>query len=360
MGLIPILLAGWVASLACAQAGPDTDVDEGRVRAQLGQLGEEFKALGDWQQQADLFRQTLDAIWERNGWNAEADRFAHGVVTELVQIPPWQFDQRVEKMVERFGDRYELSEHGRARFRSALYREVLGGVWNHGAVLFKQTRQMVGQMARNEPFTSEQIAEWTRQSEPMVQDMRRRGDRFLHELGETLEGPARERFERDVESYTRRLTYLSQQREAWARGEWKPEDWGLQDLPAYRDWKPPAPPTGVAAPPRQEMARQMEARAEPHDPATWHWYVGAFVERYQLDRGQRTAAESILAELVERANAYLQTRADRISQVPPQDRAVAPAFGPVRAMFDELRARVERIPTCSQKGVASTQPIVEQ
>lgn len=343
-GILSLVLV-WAASASVrAQTDPKAEPDEGGAWAQMGRLGAEFKKLGDWDQQANLITQTVQDIWARNRWNGEADLFARGMVTEIARIPPWQFDRRIDRMVEMVSDRYEFSDPARARFKGSIYREMLGGVWNHAGTLFDQTSEMVGMMVRGEPFTPELVAEWTRRSTPFMEEMHQRGDQIIEDFSGLIDERHRAQFQHDLESFHRRMAYMDRQREAWAQGKWKPEDWGLGNDPAYRGWSDR----------RRERARvaklrSLSGRAVAHDPNTWQWYVRGFIGTYRLDPGQTAAAESILTELVGRATDYIRPRAQQLAKVARLERATDEAYAPIRALFEELKTRLDRIPTVGQR-----------
>ena len=343
-GILSLVLVWAVPARVCAQTEPEVAPDEGQAWAQMGRLGEELKKLGDWDLQADRITQTVEDVWARNQWNGEADLFARGMVTEIARIPPWQFDRRIDRMVEMVGDRYEFSDPARARFKGSIYRETLGGVWNHAGVLFDQTSEMVGMMVRGEPFTPELVAEWTRRSAPFMEEMRQRSAKIVEDFSGTIDERHRAQFQRDLESLDRRMAYLDGQREAWAQGKWKPEDWGLGNDPAYR-----GRPDRRSDRARAEKLRLLTGRAVAHDPNTWQWYVRGFIGVYHLDPGQTATAESILTELVSRATDYVRPRAEHLAKVPRQQRATDEAYAPIRALFEELKTRLDRIPTAGQR-----------
>jgi hypothetical protein len=86
-----------------------------------------------------------------------------------------------------------------------------------------------------------------------------------------------------------------------------------------------------------------------YDPATWYACVLQLQERFKLDPGQVTTAESLHAELFERAKAYVDKHADTLKQVPPGERDTHAAYEPIRTLFDELNSRLDAIPTTSQR-----------
>lgn len=126
---------------------------------------------------------------------------------------------------------------------------------------------------------------------------------------------------------------------------------------------PTAPPSGNAPP------------APAVDPVTvellgWARYVNDFIERYQLDAGQRDAALSCLVELTSRAAAHRERHADEIADLErrintPQQTTEAKTslaedvlrlYGPIDEMFSELQHRIEEIPTEAQRDRVKATP----
>ncbi|MHC4235371.1 MAG: hypothetical protein ACYSUQ_09680 [Planctomycetota bacterium] len=354
MRLLGGLLCGWLGAGLALAAPPVTipeQPDEQEAAAQLERLSREFKKLGDWEGQFRIIDRAMDNIWSRNHWDSEADLFARETVREVAKIPPWELDRRLDRLAERFSDRYELGPAQRARFRGVIYRETFGFMWSNAGELFEQVRQSVGARVGGQPFTQEQVAEWTRRSEPMMADMQQRIDRMVEELGGTVDKAHRDRFERDLESFERRQAYVYRLRESWKEGGWKPEDWGLEDDPIQR---------GAGRPPSQSRAEENKPAYSKTDPATWEAYVRDFIRRYKLDRGQAAAAESILVELLSRALSYLRANAEALAAISPEERADHELLGPIKAMFTELRSRLERIPTAAQRRDAQAEPTAVQ
>jgi hypothetical protein len=330
---------------AMAQPEPKEPPDEQDVLSGLDRLGKEFEKLGTWEEQVPELTRAVEDVWARAGWNTESDLFARSVATEVAAIPPWQIDRRIDKVVERISDRYELADLARSRLKQSIYRETMGMLWDNAGELFDQAGQWIRMSANGEPVTPELVAEWTRQSEPLMEDFRRRSGTFIEEFGQTVDDRHRALFERDMASYKRRVEYFEQQRQRWAKGEWKPEDWGMKDGLLFRKRPAAARPTSR---PAAGVARQA-GQVLPYDPATWHRYVRDFVNRYELDSAQSAAAYSILAEVVQRASTYLKARAAELEQVRPEQRATHQGFAPVRSLFEELRTRLDRIPRTGQR-----------
>jgi gas vesicle protein len=87
----------------------------------------------------------------------------------------------------------------------------------------------------------------------------------------------------------------------------------------------------------------------------WASYVELFIETYDLDEGQQSTARSILSELQARRDEYEQLYREEFQAIPKngdeKDRASRSAElnAPIREMFDELKARLDRIPRPAQR-----------
>jgi hypothetical protein len=89
-----------------------------------------------------------------------------------------------------------------------------------------------------------------------------------------------------------------------------------------------------------------------HDPATWIAYVVEVRSQYQLDPAQVSTAESIHHELRERAEAFVSSRVEALTAVPAAQRSTHDAYAPVREAFQELRDRIDALPTTAQRTAA--------
>jgi hypothetical protein len=95
-------------------------------------------------------------------------------------------------------------------------------------------------------------------------------------------------------------------------------------------------------------------RLLPYDETTWHAYVRTFTGDYRLDAAQKASADSILDELVARAAQYRRDHLDELSAVPVAQRIYAPAYAPIRVSFEELKARLDALPTRTQRWLRSS------
>lgn len=131
----------------------------------------------------------------------------------------------------------------------------------------------------------------------------------------------------------------------------------------------PEPPQ--AAKPTPEAPRTPEVK--PHQQAEvaptpapplddWDKYVLTLAGKYSFDDAQMTNAQSILRDLKRRANQYRMSRSDAIAKAQLMTEAKAREAElkvlnrPLDAMFEELKQRLESLPTADQRSKAGATP----
>ena len=358
LAVITIAIAATAQAFGAEPAQAEQQPDDNSAVAEVSRLTGELKKLGEWEAQYQIIEHAMDGLWSRNNWTDETDTFARETLREVAKIPPWEFDRRIDKLVERAGDRYAVQPGDRARFKSQVYREAFGFIWNNAPVLLDQTKEYVDMRLSGEAFTPEVVAEWTAESDPLLVDWLERNDRLLEALGEVVGEGKQDLFEKDVERFRVRIKTVQEIRESWAEGGWKPEDWGLENDPIQLKGVPGQEyGPGFSAEERAALLR-LKVRPRRHfeyDPSTWEAYVRNFIALYDLDAGQATAAESILAELLARATDHLTANFVELAEVPRQYRQTHERYAVLRSMFEELRVRLARIPTDAQKRAVAGQ-----
>ena len=307
-------------------------------------LAEAFEQIGDWDQQYEQIAAASGRLWEENGWNDEADLYARDAFLKVACIPPWEIGRRLEKLTEICEERYDLTPRQTQAFRRRVVYDVSKMLFRHGGLIIEQTREYVSAIGSGESISAEQVAQWTRENEPLMQDAKQVFVEFLDDFERTMTPEQRAILARDRGSADKRIRYVEEQRAQWAQGKWDPSKWGLQDDPTPRP-----PPEKPAAQGGRQGSLAEVTRWKDYDPGTWIAYLRHFQQQYALDPGQTTAAESIHTETAERAEAYMQGRAAELGLVPEEDRDTHPVFAPVRALFSELQDRFSALLTSEQR-----------
>jgi hypothetical protein len=108
----------------------------------------------------------------------------------------------------------------------------------------------------------------------------------------------------------------------------------------------------------QEMEQELARLATLSD---WDVYVQDFAARFDLDAAQKTSANSVLTDVKQRAQAYLDSHEEEFKQLrrgpeaaPPSEPDVALArrqelAEPLKQLFAELQDRLNNIPTEAQR-----------
>ena len=382
-------LAFLVPSVVLAQADPDGGV---RSRSSLARtlrltpegrryqsaafnavrdINEGVKALGPWQEQSKLIVNATQRVFQRNGWTTDTDRFAMQLSTDVATIPPWDYTGRFNKFATLIAKRYRLDKMQELTFRGQMMFESFDFFMNHAPALIEQGHDIVETRRQGRPFTADQIARWSGGSLPMVVDWQERLSRISEKMLGRLRPDQIDLVEQDLRNWNRRIDDVSELLARWEQGGWTPNDWGLENHPDYRPKnirKPPtrrkSDPAGGAGPDGEARDAQFELA---QDESRWDKYVRDFIARYKLDAAQQTTALNILAQLQAAASQFRQSRADVLAKLDQwirrtddvQEKAAFvkqrdDSLTRIRDLFDQLKTRLEALPTTSQRRAAES------
>ncbi|MFQ5492033.1 MAG: hypothetical protein ACE5GE_15050 [Phycisphaerae bacterium] len=273
----------------------------------------------------------------------------------------WPTDKLLENMILRTArdaaDRYELSPEQRRQMETQMLKR-----WPR---FLKQNRGRLQPLLNGyleaqfspEPPTQEQVQAWADQALPVLEAVRQQIEAGNEDIRELLTPAQRSLFEAQAAKMRLGLELFSRRMTGWARGDYRQGD--LWNPP--KNWTPP-----TETPP----ADHPEVSSKPADPVelellAWDRYVKDFMAAFDLDAGQRRAAESFLAEAKQRAQAHrdrhrldIERLERRIQAGLPEDRSKVDAelerlYGPIDALFAELERRLKRLPTQAQQQAAS-------
>ncbi len=336
----------WAFLCLAAAAGQSHDEHSDAVPLELQALDRELTAkaqqLGDWSEQYHIVTDVINNIWEQNNWNTEADLFARDTALRIQRIAPWKFEDRMEVLVGSVKERYHFDENQTRQFQEKLYQEMWGLTLKYGPALMGNARDMLDTRLRGEPFTARQVARWARAFDPLMKDFEGDVNRIAADFGAMLTDEQRRIFERDLQSVNKRMTHFVQSSEAWKRGAWRAEDWGLQNDPIHQ-------PENKIRLAQNALNQMLERSVLAHDESTWRRYVRGFITLYELDQAQRKACTTILDDMVTRAKRYRAGKGDDIKKLTPIERSAHALLEPVRTMFTELKSRLNVIPTENQR-----------
>lgn len=308
----------------------------------------------------------------------------------------WPSQKLLGLMLSRWGDeaaaRYELDDRQKQHVQEELVERWSEFLEEQRPVLQPLANEFLEMRMGMEPPPSDQVKEWSARALPALQKVREELRETQAEFREVLTPSQRARFEIDALKTGAGLQLAESKLRRWSEGEVEPEDmW--EPTPAVRRERRKA---RDAAKERQEDAddkdsevddsvvssdgghaapaegQTQERRGKPVDQialelSAWEKFVADFIARHDLNEGQRTAALSCLKELSERAAAHRDRHRVEIEALEMQIESPEPAaekleeirtklhelYGPVDAMFAELKSRLEAIPTAEQRSRAA-------
>jgi hypothetical protein len=217
-----------------------------------------------------------------------------------------------------------------------------------------------------EPPTADQVAKWAARAMPVLDRIRDEIEDAQQQAIDLLDSNQRQQFEAQRGRTAAAMTMAEGMLKQWSVGSFRVQDvWdepkgaqrGAQRHGALDDQPGRAEPPldrGAALPDSQAPTRVDRELRE------WERYVADFCDRYELDRSQRNAADSILREMLSRADDHVRLHRERILAVEQaiespleQDQAgvekeLDEVYGPIDAMFRELDERIHRLPTEGQ------------
>lgn len=367
MYVLMVLLV-WCPPLDATEPDPTQDLAE--VERRLSEVAGHL----DWDREYDQIAAAVDRVWKKNGWVGESHEYARELVLEVAAIPPWRFLDRLSLIHTRVRQRYDLTTGQALRFQAMVLHETGRMFVRHSDVIFEQIGEVLDARQNGGSFNAEQVARWTKESEPLMADMRETVDRLHEAFRVTLRAEQADVFDRDFKAFNERWSHIEGMRAEWAEGKWKPDDWGLPNdamqenqvrarqnaatapAPPSQGHLPVAKPSASTAPQRGQPAAVVTIspasaipRWLPHDPSTWFAYVLEAKKRFEFDAGQLDAAKSVHDEMVARAAGFQAALGQVLESIPAGERATHPAYQPIRHMFEHMRARVDAMATAGQR-----------
>lgn len=372
------------------QAPPDDPAapagEQPPAQPKFREILDESKKLGPWEQNAPLEAEAIGQVFDRNGWNAPEDQFARDLVLRVNRIPPWNQQERQEMFIGALAERYTLSSDQQRRLNRSMQRESLRMTLNHFSQIAPIAMEAVKTRAAGQPFSSEQVARWTTVIRPIAEEGREAIERVSRELARDMNPEQKAALDKDLRALIRRHRTVTQQMVKWENGEWKAEDWGLDRDPIQSGQRQgaasaPAEDSELAA---AKAAAQRSLRgggggaeasgndngaaarmAPPAAEHEWARYVREFAARNEFTNSQRVSAQGILKDMLTRAQHWREANRPRIAAVEARIRANGDPAGiaklsaeldqlnaPLRAMFEELKGRIEALLTAEQRGKA--------
>lgn len=266
------------------------------------------------------------------------------------------------------GRKYDMDESQRTKLREAMLKRWNGFLHDNHVAVEKLANEFLEMRFDAAPPTKQRVRVWAERMTPMVEKLRVHFDQGADELRNLLTPPQRVQFEADALKLGVGLAFAEQRLRQFRDGEFEVND--LWREPGEKRRRPRrrggkdvlktlnADTTSTA--PAHEEADQILMELD-----AWERYVKDFILTYSLDEGQRDAALSVLSELQTRARAHRDYRRVEIAMLEKEiesftgdaakleemKKRLTELYGPIDAMFRELKDRIEKVPTAAQRTV---------
>ncbi len=299
----------------------------------------------------------------------------------------WPSQRLVNLMLVRWAERvshkYELDDVQRAKVREVVTKRWSGFLTQNRSSIQPIVNELIEMRLELQPPTKDRVQAWAERAMPLLEKVREQFDQGTAEFRKVLTPLQRVEFEVDALKIGIGMKLAEQKLQQWKKGKYEQGD--LWEPPSAqrrrrrserRDAGPPAADFGTrgSQPDRTGAAGSLPAGASTTPPPdqtdqialelqAWDRYVEEFIRIYALDEGQRDAVRSVLSELKDRAIAHRDRRRDdmadleqRIETFTGNDDELADLkqqltelYGPIDDMFQELKHRIEQIPTQKQR-----------
>lgn len=289
-------------------------------------------------------------------------------------LSPKLMDLMLARWADAIGRKYDLKDEQRAKLREMAVSRWGGFLRDNASTVQPVINDLIEMRLGLEPPEKKHIQEWAKQALPVFEQVRGQLQASTQDFRQLLDPQQRVEFEVDALKLRVGLQWAQQKLEQWGEGEVDPDDL----------WTPP----GERRERRAELGRRREESKETAKSAgsgekaagaekdqvlqeleLWDRYVQSFMRLYQLDEGQRDAVLSVLNEMKERALAHrerhredIERLEERIGSFSGSDeelealkKELTELYGPIDDMFNELKERIEQIPTASQRAMVARQ-----
>ncbi len=276
----------------------------------------------------------------------------------------WNVDQIMRQAAENIARRYNLNQVQREETEALLVDEVTRFLQAHEDI-WPLVRDLTRYQIEGKAPSGEVAKKIGAKALPLLQEIEDAIFSANERWREILSPEQRKMHDYDLQDMAKTFGKMKDNFEAMARGEARearvfPEPNPNANQPA----RPPRPPRDFVPVPQQPILR--EAGTE----SGWDEWVANFIQKYNLDESQADAARSILRECKQRARDHRNANRDKYAEV--QRRLDDASLGsqaadvrvaklrvwkqierslnkPIMDLYQELQARVNRIPTDAQR-----------
>lgn len=267
----------------------------------------------------------------------------------------WRTDWVLDAYIGQISRHYNLNKEQEEYTRKLLGQRVKGFLQEHERDARALMAEYMEYQISQELPDPKSAQEFARKASPLLQQIRKEIFDGNMRWREILNDEQRLQHDQDLRQMTTFFDTLEQGLDRWKDGRVQPSD-----LPG-------------------RVARPANVGQKPED--AWDYWVRNFIQSYKLDEGQQQTAMSILRELKDEATRYRESNKARFAELEAAQKAIrertpktdpeglaqyqsettriSKQHGdlerPIIALFEQLRTRVEAIPTVDQRRARQAQ-----
>ena len=280
----------------------------------------------------------------------------------------WPTSRMIESLIHRWAaesaQKYDLRPDQRRAVEDKLLKRWSTFLNDNRVELQPLVNEFVEARIALDPPTADQVADWASRAIPVYQRLRANLEEGQSEIRSLMNADQQARFDAERAKKTTGLQVFGSKLKRWSVGNFKQREW----------WRPPRGyqakhAVDNTAGPRRATANRAEGNAADAEMPkrvtrelhAWEKHVADFCDRFDLDRSQRNAAQSMLREMSARARDHVRLRRDRIAELEGKikdpagveetelNKELAELYGPLDRMFRELDDRLNKLPTPGQR-----------
>lgn len=285
----------------------------------------------------------------------------------------WPTQKLLNSILARWAERtasgYDLDEETRKDFRERSVKRWTEFLIERRGEIQPLLNEFLEMRMALAPPPKEQVQKWASRVGPVFQEVREEVEETQDDFRALLSPLQRAAFGLDALKMSAGLALAEEKLRQWTSGAFETDDF----------WQPPVPRNAQQREERRRLRRERRAAANTAaaskvapveqdedqiliELSAWEQYVVDFVVDFALDEGQRTSALSCLSEIKQRALDHRNLRRREIDKLEQRiidadgtqaeldglTEQLVELYGPIDALFKELKARLDQIPNREQ------------
>jgi hypothetical protein len=279
----------------------------------------------------------------------------------------WPSKKLMELMLQRWAEEvsedYQLDEPTREKVREKTVKRWMKFLDDNRHEIQPLVNEFIEMRMELKPPEKERVRRWAERAMPMFDKFREQIKEGASEFSQLLPPLKRAKFELESLQFKAGLHLAEGKLKQWKEGDFKEDEF----------WEPRRSDRRRRRAEREGRSAEAETKPAPQDQIVaelkgWEEYVAEFIRQYDLDEGQRTTAASFLSEMKDRALAHRDRRKEDILRLEVKitghsgtkeelevvKQELVELYGPIDALFAELKERLDRLPTPAQREAATS------